>query len=261
MKRLGKLLFFFSLVCFLAFLPGYYVLADYQKAYQDYTFQSSEYKNAYNQFLIARSSYQTYGTLASQQEAIIKFKSTLKSRNQLISSYYNLLQEKLNETASVSGEQRTTFDKIRLSEGQWLSDNQVKIDAAASLDDLNAVSREFQSRYGQMTTESKQTVGTILLAKEINLRGQVQTVFDNLSTKVSEIRSTGKNTSVWDRWLFSAQNKLIIHDQKISEANKIIFTTSNNVDLPKAQQSLTEANQYLRETLQQLQEIINAITL
>lgn len=258
-----KLRFVTALVS-LSLLPFFLsrpIIADYQKAYQDYTFQSSEYKNAYNQFLVARSSYQTYGTLASQQEAILKFKSILKSRNQLISTYYNLLQEKLNETASVSGEQRTTFDKIRLSEGQWLSDNQVKVDAAASLDDLNSVSQEFQSRYGQMTTESKQTIGTILLAKEVNLRGQVQTVFDNLSTKVSEIRSTGENTSVWDRWLFSARNKLIIHDQKVTEANKIIFTTSNNIDLFKAQQTLAEANQYLRETLQQLQEIINAITL
>ncbi len=242
------------------FLLSSTILADYQKAYQDYTFQSSQYKGAYNQFLIARSAYQTYGTLTSQQEAIDKFKAILKSRNAFISSYYNLLQEKLNESASISGEQKTTFDKIRISEGQWLSDNQVKVDAAASLDDLNSVSSEFQSRYRQMQTEGKQTIGTILLAKEINLRGQVQAVFDSLTTKVAEIRTSGEDTSVWNRWLFSAQNKLILHDQKIADANKQIFS-NNDTDLLKAQQTLAEANQYLRETITQLQEVINAITL
>lgn len=248
-------------LCALSFLLlASSVLADYQKAYQDYTFQSSQYKDTYNQFLVARSSYQTYGTLTSQQEAIDKFKGVLKSRNQIVSSYYNLLQEKLNESASVSGEQRTTFDKIRLSEAQWLSDNQVKVDAAASLDDLNAVSGEFQSRYPQMLGEGKQAIGMVLLAKEVNLRGQVQAIFDNLTLKVTEIRTSGEDTSVWNRWLFSAQNKLILHDQKIAEVNKQI-SLANNIDLFKTQQTLSEANQYLRETLTQLQEIINAITI
>lgn len=258
-----KLRFVTALVALslLSFFLSRPIIADYQKAYSDYTFQSSEYKTSYNDFLIARSAYQTYGTLTSQQEAITKFKSVLKERNDVISSYYSLLQEKLNETASVSGEQRATFDKIRLSEGRWLSENQVKVDAAASLDDLNSVSSEFASRFNQMTLEGKQAVGTVLIAKEVLLRGQVQAVFDALNTKVTEIRATGEDTSVWNRWLFSAQNKLIIHDQKMADANKLIYSPSTTIDLFKAQQTLAEANQYLKETLQQLQEIINAITL
>lgn len=177
--------------------------------------------------------------------------------------YYNLLQEKLNATPVVDDATKSTFNNIKESEKSWLGDNQAKIDAAASLEDLNSVSSEFDSRYRQMDKETKQTVGRILLSKEADLKGQVDSQIGTLGIKLTEIRQSGQNTSDLDRGVIAASNKLQLYLEKVNQANDIYFSQSSynqeSIDLYLGQQKLTEANQYLRETVSYLMEIVKGI--
>lgn len=252
-------------VFFLAFfLLAPVVRADYNTAYRDYVYNYQLYRNAFNDYQVAKSTYQTYRTLTAQNDAIAKFKTVLEARDSVMAVYYNLLQEKLNMTPAVDDATKNTFNGIKTSEKSWLDVNQAKIDAAGSLDDLNSVSAEFDSRYSQMDLETKQTVGNILLAKEADLKGQLDQLIGTEVQILSQIRQSGQDTSQWDRGVISAKSKLDLYQQKVGEAHDTFYpqnTYSNQgINIFQGQQALTSANQYLRETVGYLLEIIKGIT-
>lgn len=250
------------LLGFLILAPN--VRADYSSAYQDYVYNYQIYRNAINEFQVAKSTYQTYRTLTAQNEAITKFKTVLKTRDTVMAVYYNLLQEKLNATPAVDDATKNTFNGIKTSEKNWLDAHQTKIDAAGSLDDLNSVSGEFDSRFPQMDLETRQTVGNVLLAKEADLKGQLDSLSGTETQVLAQIRQSGQDTSVWDRGVISARSKLDLYQQKIDDARNIFYPQNNyynqGIDIFQGQQALSSANQYLRETVSYLLEVIKGIT-
>lgn len=266
MSRLLPSRFIFPLVIILLsyifLFKSSFVRADYQKAYTDYTYSYSLYRQAHNDYQIAKSTFLTYRTLVSQNEAINKLRAVLKARDQVILSYYNLLQEKMNATEGLNSEAKNTFFEIKNSELAWLAGHQTKIEAASSLEDLSSVSGEFESRYSQIDTETKQTIGAILSAKEETLSKKVSTLSTNVSEKLTEIRQAGEETAVLERGLINVNNKLTLHSEKMTQV-KSVFTAADSyrgIDLFRGQQRLTEANQYLREAVNFLLEIIKSIT-
>lgn len=262
-KFLFPVSFFLSFILYLlSFIWSQPVLADYTSAYNDYTYNYTVYRNTYNDYQVSKSTFLTYHTLTAQSDAINKLRAVLKARDQVVFGYYNLLQEKLNATPGVTDDFESTFGKVKDSEQSWLTDHQKKIDAAASLDDLNSASSEFENRYPQMDTETKQAIGSVLLAKENTLAAQVDTFITNLQTKTTEIRQSGENTTFADRGVIDTKNKLDLFRTKLTAANEVFFPKSNfgQIDIFKGQQQFTQANQYLREAVNFLMEIIKSFT-
>lgn len=249
---------------FIGFFNPSPVKADYNKAYQDYTYTNQLYRTAKNEYQIARSSYQTYRTLASQNEAIDKFRKILILRNQVMTVYYDLLQEKMNETNGVTADSKSTFNIIRLSEAAWLSDHQKKVAVATSIEDLNSVSREFDQRYAQMDSETKQSIGVIEMAKVTVLRDSVDSLLSRLSQKVTEINSSGEDTTFAARGLISAKNKLQLYSYNFDAAKAAFYPTktygNNQINLFAGQGQLSGAKQYLSETITLMLEVISNIT-
>ncbi len=234
------------------------VFADYQSAYSDYTFAYSQYRTSYNDYQVAKSTYLTYHTLVSQNEAINKLRAILQARDQVMLVYYNLLQEKLNATPGVTDSAKNTFGKVKASEITWLAGHQKKVSAAASLEDLNQAASDFENHFPQMAAETKQTIGVVFAGKESTLKSQVDSFITNLTTKLTEIRQTGENTTFADRGQINVKNKLDLYQQKLTEANSLFSHPDNG--LFEGQQKFAEANQYLREAASFLTEIIKSIT-
>lgn len=248
-----------TVACFLLPSP---VLADYQSAYNDYSYNYTLYRHTYNDYQVAKSTFLTYHTLTAQSDAIDKLRAVLKARDQVMFVYYNLLQEKLNATAGVTDTDKTTSGRIKESEKTWLTDHQKKIDAAGSLEDLNDASAEFESRYPQMDTETKQAIGSILLAKEGTLGSQVEIFIESLQAKTAEIRQSGEDTTFADRGVINTKNKMVLFHTKLAAAWDVFFpkASTGQIEIFKGQQVLTEANQYLREAVSFLMEIIKSFT-
>lgn len=211
------------------------VSADYQKAYNDYSYNYSQYRGAYNDYQTAKSSYAAYQTLNSQANAINKLRAVLQTRDSLISSYYDLLFEK-------------SAGKISLAQKDWLAEHQRKLAAAASLEDLNSAAAEFESRYPQMDTETKQAVGIILLAKEKVLTDQWAKLADDTSVKMKAIPDTG----IGERGVIAARDKFALGIKKL--------TGLKWETLLSDQQKLSEANQYFREATDYLLEVVKSVT-
>ncbi|MBI4100001.1 hypothetical protein HY440_03260 [Candidatus Microgenomates bacterium] len=248
--------------CFLFLFIVRPVAANYQTARADFTYQYSQYRGAHDRYQVAKSSYLTYRTLTAQTEAIASLRLVVQARDQVIFSYYDLLQEKLNATPGVSVNYQTTFSDVKANEKTWLAAHQKTIDAAASLEDLNNVSREFEDRYPEFDTETKQAFGTVLLAKEATLRVGTDALIDSLNTNLVRLRQDGASTTFADRGLISIKDKLGLYDQKMTAARVVFFSknTRDPISVFVGQQRLSEANQYLREALTQFREIIKSIT-
>ncbi len=245
----------------LFFLLATPVQADFQTARNDYIYQYNLYRQAIDNYQVAKSTFLTYRTLTAQQDAQDKLRTAVQTRDNVIGSYYNLLQERLNQTTGVSPQYRNTFNSIKESEKTWLSQHRVKIEAAASLEDLNAAAKEFEDHYPQFDRETKRAIGTILLTKEDNLKKETDRTIDTLTAKLTEIRQSGIDTSFWDRGLINTKNKLGLYTQKYTEAKDTYQpgNTEEPINIYAGQQRLTEANQYLREAVRFLQEIIKTI--
>lgn len=237
------------------------VQANFQTAKTDYVYQYNLYRQAIDNYQVAKSTYLTYRTLTAQNDAENKLRLAIQTRDSVISSYYDLLQERLNIVPGISPSYRATFNIIKENEKDWLTEHQKKIDAAASLEDLNATAAEFEAHYPQFDRETKQAIGTILLTKEDNLKRETDQAIETLMVKLTQMRQSGEDTSFWDRGLINTKNKLDLYDQKYTFAKNIYFPENNGqIDIYSGQQRLTEANQYLREAVRFLQEIIKTIT-
>lgn len=238
---------FLPVILFLLFASP--VTADYQTAKNDYTYQYGLYQKAIDNYQIAKSTYQTYRTLTSQNQAIVALRAAIATRDRVMSSYYDLLFEKLGND---------TFAKIRDSQKAWFTDHQKEIDAAASLEDLNAAAARFEDRSPKFDREAKQAIGTILLTKEAVLKQETDQNIQDLNSKLSQMRQSGQDTSLFDRGLITIKNKLDLYDQKTAAARDVFFAkeSSEPINLYAGTKPLTEANQYLREAVIYLLEII-----
>lgn len=258
MRALLSIFAFILLTLFISATP---VRADYQTAYTDYVFAQSLYRTSYGEYQSAKSTFLTYRTLAAQNEAIAKLKKVLQDRNQVMFTYYDLMGEKLAITDGVTPEFKTSFNSIRLSEQKWLTEHQTKIEAAASLNDLNSVSGEFEGRYRQMQSETGQAFGAILIAKETLLKSRTDVLATNMTQTIATVSASGEDVSTYQRNLITARNKLTLYDQKMVQVKgALVKPIGQPVDLFRGQQLIAEANQYLRDTVNSMLEIVNLIT-
>lgn len=252
--------FFLFLTFLLLFCPRP-VLADYASAYTDYTYNFTKYRDAHNAYDVAKSAYATYRTLTAQQDATTRLRSVLAARDKLMAAYFDLLYEKFLATPALSSGEQNTFFNVKESEKKWLADHQKKLDAASTLDDLNRASADFESRFPQMDTETKQAVGTVLLSKTDVLTTRWDAQANSLTEELKMIAAAGENTGPGQQGIISARNKKELAVNKFDLARKA-FAGANyqTIDLFSAQQKLTEGTQYLREATQFLQEVVKNIT-
>jgi ABC-type transport system involved in cytochrome bd biosynthesis fused ATPase/permease subunit len=87
----------YILIISVLFLPTT-VWASSTSAYQEYLQEFDKYRTVLNDFKVARSEYLKFKTLTSQQSALEKTKQMLADRSQLLRSYLQFLNEKLNES-------------------------------------------------------------------------------------------------------------------------------------------------------------------
>lgn len=236
--------------------------ASYSQAYSDYTYAYNQYRSSHDAYLISKSTFATYRTLTAQTDAIDKLRTVLQNRNTLMSVYYDLLQEKMADVPTIDSQSKGTFFNVKESEKKWLNEQKIKIDAAASLEDLNKISGEFEGRYPQMDTETKQAVGSILIAKITGYTNRWDKLSTDLSNELKVIGNDGEDTAGGQRGIISARNKRDLSSTKIDEAKAVLWPrySSYTIDLLASQQKLIESTQYLREATSYLLEVVKDIT-
>jgi hypothetical protein len=263
-KIILPLFIFFSLFIFLS-LPTKAQEFNFDRAQSDYLYNYNLYRQSYTEYIVAKEAYSKYKTLTSKTEALEKTRQMLKNQDEVIKTYLTSLRLKLAETSGISGyEQNVLYLKMD-GEIVWFTKHQGEIQSAGSLEDLSESAKEGQNQYQKTEVLIYQTLGAILASKEIGLREEINQKIKELKDKVGEIRIKGdKNTTLAERWLLEAENRLTRSQEKQFAAqqslSKIKVNDKNKAgSYNQAQFTMEESHQYLKDANSYLKEVLREI--
>jgi len=246
--------------------PTATVQFDALRAYQDYLYTYNKYREAYNTFVTAKQAYLNYGTLNSKAEAKDKTLLMLQLRDETISTHLTALRTKLAEITGITDYDLNLIYLKLDDEVVWFTNHRESLTSAGTLEDLLLLSKKTENRYLKTTQiNSYKTLYAIISHKEKNVYKKLNEHLLLLKDTLSRIRANGdKNTTVAERWLLEAENRLNRSQEKQQQADKLIATieTSNynlSSTYTKAQFLLEESHQYLKEANLFTQEIIREV--
>lgn len=225
----------------------------YAKAYQDYLYNFGQYRNFHLEYITAKSEYQTYGTLSSQTKALENTKKMLIARAETFRTYLTAVRMKLKEETSVINYQQN-LAYIKLDEQiAFINTHELAIPSASTIDDLIKNSGEFEKKYPEAILYTSQAKKVIFLSRVNVLYEEVNSEIVRIEEKINQMKESGKDVSDLERWLIQAKQKQARSKEKYNlaqnvEGNSVLLTTH-----------LENANQYLKETITDLKEIIKEI--
>lgn len=237
---------------------------DYNRAYQDYAYTYNQYRDSYNKYDVAKSQYLTYKTLTAENNALVATKEMLEKRSEVLRTYLTALRLKLAESTQAIGYQANNLYLQLDSEVNWLVKYRDLPSSASTIEDLLKTSAEFEQRYPSTKVIIYQTLGEIIKSKEVKLYQTTLNLISETEEKIHEIKKGDSSKAlVWERWLLEAKNKAIRSSEKQDYAEKILKTLrpgdEAREDFYQAQFALKESNQYLKEAVFYLKEIIQKI--
>ncbi|PIU03615.1 hypothetical protein COT44_02360 [Candidatus Shapirobacteria bacterium CG08_land_8_20_14_0_20_39_18] len=238
----------------------------YARAYQDYLYNFGQYRSAYLNYQSAKSEYQTYNTLTAQTKAIDQTKTMLTARTDTLRTFLTAARMKLNEDQSVTDYQKNLLYPQIDGEIASLQQNKSDISPVSTIDDLMNVSQKFEKNYPTAVYLTYQTKGALWSGRisiEIN---EVKSEITSLENYINQLKESGKDVSTLERWLIEAKGKESLAEEKYNLGQQTVSTmlTQSTPDemlkiLNNSQQIFVDANQYLKETITDLKEIINRV--
>ena len=271
MKRLlTSLTFVFLLIISYCLLPQKLLsqetpVFDFNRAYQDYQYTYSTYREAHNEYVTAREQYLTYKTLTAKTLALEQTLDMLQKRDESVRTYLTTLRMKMAETTGILNYKQTTLYLKLDAEVNWYIEHRDNLSSAGTLEDLVKSSDEAERRYDKTLILIYQTLGIILEGKENNLRDQINEQIELANDKISQIREKeDKDTTIAERWLLEAENKLTRSQEKIDEATNILNTMKPHErdkagNYSQSQKLFQESHLYLKEANSFLKELIREI--
>lgn len=233
------------------------------RAYQDYLYNYNLYRNSHNQYLAAKSEYQTYHTLTSQERAIKAIRFVFKNRAEAWRTYLLALRTKLTETTGIINySQNIAYLKLDL-ELQWLPHHQDSLNSVSN-EELFKLSEEFAQRQPKTEVVVYQALGLILSGKENSLRERILKEIEKIETKLKEMKSEGEEIGMLEDWLSQAKKKISLSTEKQIEAeNKLKTINEEKTDKKEIYLQVhplyAQTNQNLQEATSFLLEIIEEI--
>jgi hypothetical protein len=273
MKRFFGFIIFLSsifLVLFSIFqLPSSILHAQdftYTKAYQDYLYNFNLYRQSYLEYQAAKSEFQTYQTLTSQTKAIEVTKKMLSNRAATLKTFLTAVRMRIKEDSDVPEFQKNLqFVKLD-SEISGLDQNILEISPVSTIADVNNVSQKFEKKYPEIVFITYQAKTNIYSGRINSLIVEIKSEISSLEDTIKILRESGKDVSTLERWLIQARGKESLAEEKLGSAEKIMSTMLDQENLngmrsiyTKSQQAYQDANQYLKETVTNLKEIINGV--
>ncbi|MGB9911086.1 MAG: hypothetical protein ACPLKP_00535 [Microgenomates group bacterium] len=264
----NKLIIIFWLIAFSFFFFSFSSFAqekNFNQSYQDYLNSLNQYNQAHQNYLLAKKSYLNYKTLTSKTDAFNKTLEMLVLRNEVISNYLSTIRLKLKEISGIINYKQNILYLNLENEINWYNTHKELLASTGSLEDLIAFSKQAETRYQEKTEILiYETLGNILISKEEKLKETINQTLRNLKAEIERIKEEkAKDTRLIERWLLEVDNRLILANEKKSEAEKILEQINKSRDkfrdYSQFQFILAQSHQYLKEANFYLKEIIREI--
>jgi len=245
---------------FLGARPAYGEEFNFQKSYADYLYNLEEYQSMHQRYVKAKQAYSTYDTLATRDKAIEAGVGVVLAREEMLRTYLTMLRMRLLKEQNKKNNNFGSF--IGRLEGLelWLAGRKDRLRAVSTIDDLNAVSRQLEEKYPEVKLASYQAAGVVLAS-------QLERIIDDSTALAEETKSRlrekegGAEQELTARSLIQLREKLAMAREKKQAAAKLLASglmlKGKRVEKgwQEARLLLAEGQQYLRESLNYLEEI------
>lgn len=239
---------------------------DYEKSYQDYSYNLSLHDQQKSIYQKVRSEYLQFNTLTSKETVKNETLKLLLLRDEVVKTYLTSLRMKVRESKGLTDSEKEGFYTRIDQEYKFFEDHKDKLSSAGSLDDLVEDSDDAKDRY-QSTTKIAIFYTNIGIAfgKNAYLREEIEKEITSLKSKISEIRVNGdKDVSSIERAIIDLENKLSRSREKdnlaLDMTNKIKTTEKDKEDtFNEALQNCQDSFSYIKEVNNFLLEIIKQI--
>jgi len=141
----------------------------------------SNYRTAYQQYLLAKNQYQQYHTETTRLTAISSLKTLLSSRNQLQLTYLTNLRQALADSTNIANYSQTTLYLNLEKELSTLEQFSSGLSGISSLSQAKDLSQSWQMRLPASDTLSQSTKNQILIARLQKLQDQLLPYVDSAS--------------------------------------------------------------------------------
>jgi len=238
---------------------------DADKAFQDYLYNTNLYRESHSEYIVARESYLKYQTLTSKNAALEKTRTMLKNQDEVVKTYLTTLRLKLAEVSGITNYGQNVLYLRVDDEIPWFKKHQESLNSAGTLEDLISLGEDGKEQYQETEILAYQTLGAILTSKQSVLYEEIAQRIKELKEKIGEIRAKGdKNTSLAERWLLEAENRLTRSQEKQFNSQQLLAQMktndfNKNESYNKAQFAIEESHQYLKEANSYLKEVIREL--
>lgn len=217
------------------------------------------YDRAKENFELAKERYKKSKNKANEAELVAKVKEHLhKSLDRMI-EHLNLVKGKVSDHQGLTDDQKA---KITAELDNFIADftdMKAKIDAAATIKDLEKISRDAKEKWKKVQKGIQRAQGRVLnghlkgmIEKGENLAGRIE-------KQVESLKAKGTDTSKLETWLTAFKAKLASAKSRYDEARKKYEDASfeEREDIIAAGRvAANEANEYLKQAFKDLREIL-----
>lgn len=240
----------------------------FNKAYEDYTFIYSQYRQSHERYEQAKTVYLNSKNSATEKDAIEKTREMLSWRSKTITAYFTSLRMKLSENKGLSdGEKQIRFGRID-EEITWFNNQLASLETVNSLPDLLSYSSATESRYKKNSEAlALQTIGYISLGKEKYFRDLIKAEAEKVKDQIRLKKESDANRifSAAENWLTDANARLSWLPENFIVATMNINLLTSSKDSNKieafrqAVKPLTLTRQFLKEAADYLQKATKEI--
>ena len=205
LKKMKKTALIITLILAFLVFPGTSFAQNLtsERAYEDYQYNLTIYKNANSDFVNARNAYLANKTLSLKEAARQKLVVMLSARDQLMAVYLTTIRTKISELSGLSPEDKNNiFGKID-PEVNFYTNHKAGYSNTDTLETLQNKNAESQTQYENTTTLLvHEALFDISLGQLAGLRIAHEEVFTTLTSLIDAGVATGKLTrDPFVRWL------------------------------------------------------------
>lgn len=238
----------------------------FEKAYADYVHNYDAYKRARNEYELARLNYLSDKTLSSKTKAQDAMLTMMVARDNVVITHLTALRKKLSDTSGFDNSEKESYFSQIDGDVSWHKSHRDGLPNAGSLENLVEESEKAKDKYEETTLIlGYHTLGTVQIGKVITFTERLRKIISDINSKVGEIRLAGdKDTGRVERWLLDTEARITRSGQKKDEARKLLLGMDNDPeslgdDFGDFQELIIESNQFLKEAVSYIKEIIKEI--
>lgn len=193
--------------------------------YQSYILQLEQYQRSHNRYVLDRSNYLKFKTLASEEQAIESTRDMLIQRDDVVIAYVNLLLDEVQDAEGLD-EQLVSQININLQREQdWFEEHNSLLRSAVTLEELVEDSTEARERYDDLTEYIYKVFAYLSYGKVYDFHSRLVDTFGDIRAKFEQIRneereeylfSDNKNIRI-DNWLTESQSSINRSEERLNE--------------------------------------------